>query len=419
MISAIRRRLAQRAGVRDAALSLLVQVTNMVASLVSFMLLSRRLGPGGYGIFVAAYALIGLGVSLATVGPGLAFLQFGMRSSPQDVAGPFFGLLASLEVITITSIVVLAHWLVPSMPLSTVALFTVGELVGVGLTQLASTLRWACEGFAATVGIQVVANVVKVATIVGLDLTHHLTIRSYAIAYMLGSVVLGVVLFGWATHRLKIHRRLGAPQAPHARASLTYTATIWISNAHDSGDKLTMSALNMTRDLGWYSAAYRVFELAVVPLSAVVNSTYRTFLDPRAGDVMRRTVRYTVRAVAYAAVAAVTVALCASWALPYLGGGGFKESAEIARWLAPVLVLRAMCQFPPSALAGLGRTGLRLVAMAFPAVIGITSYVLLIPRYSWRGAVVGTYISDFVAATALWTALYRTHRVRPQPAPAA
>ena len=84
-----RSKVAQKRGtLADGVAGLALELVSLTATLVSFTLLGRQLGPTEYGGLVAMYSLIGIAICLAYVGPGLALLQVGMQKNLDAVARP-------------------------------------------------------------------------------------------------------------------------------------------------------------------------------------------------------------------------------------------------------------------------------------------------------------------------------------------
>ncbi len=172
-----------------------------------------------------------------------------------------------------------------------------------------------------------------------------------------------------------------------------------------ASEKLTAVCPNV--DVGLYSAAYRLVMLAVIPINALVTSSYRTFVDPAVGQHFRRAAKYTLATTVYCTVTAGLLILVAPFALPLVVGDGFDGAVSITRWLAPLMIVRGFTHFPLNAIMGLGHPRVRLVCIAVSATVAMGIYVVLIPSMSWKGAVIGSYVSDTVLAVLAWVMLWR------------
>ncbi len=396
-----------RQALRDGASGLVVEGANLLGTLVFFALVSRRLGPSDFGSFSAMYGLIGISISLAYIGPGLAMLQHSMDGRVSAVSSSFFSIYLLCIAAAIGIVLSLSFLLLPAVPTLTVVAFVIAELVGIALVQTASALRLSVIGFRSTVPLQLVAVAIKVFCVVALSVTGHLSLQSYGITYASLCVVVGAVVFIKVTNALGVQRRLGGLRRDYLGTSVTISSTIWVSNFHNDGDKLVMSANRLGADVGLYAAAYRLSTLSSVPINAVVNSSYRSFLDPAVGKQFNRAIKYTAATILYAIVATGVIFFAAPIAIPLLAGDEFEGAVSIARWLAPLVIVRGFSHFPLNAIMGLGYPRARLVCICIATFMAMTMYVILIPTLSWKGAVIGSYVSDATLGLSAWVMLYR------------
>jgi O-antigen/teichoic acid export membrane protein len=207
------------------------------------------------------------------------------------------------------------------------------------------------------------------------------------------------------------------------KTTLSMSSTFWAWGLHDGGDKLVMSAVEIGPDLGLYAAAYKLVQFTNIPVNALMSSSFRSFLDPTIGNQLKRALKYTAVMTVYTTIAALGIILFAPIALPILVGKSFHGSIAMARWLAPLLIVRGLLIFPGNALVGMGRVHAKFLAYCSSAAVGMTTYILLIPRISWKGGVIGSYVADAFLVTALWVLMFTTHRRNartssPQPEPA-
>lgn len=405
-----------RQALRDGASGLGVEAAQLFGTFLFFALVSRRLGPTDYGSFAAMYSLIGVSLALAHVGPGLAFMQHAMSGRGiKAISSNFFSIYIVLICASVAIVLGLSPLLLPNLSIWTVALFMVAELFGATLVQVARTMRLIVTGFGSTVSLQLLLVAVKTAVVVALYIADALTLRSYGLTYAICCAVIGVVVFVSVTGALHIPRRLGRIRREHLETTLTISSTIWVFNLHNDGDKLTMSARSLGADVGLYAAAYRMVMLAVIPINALVTSSYRTFVDPLVGNHLRRAVKYTLATTIYCTIASVVLIVVAPWALPLVVGDGFSGAVSMTRWLAPLMIVRGLTHFPMSALMGLGHARARLWCITISAVVAMVLYVSLIPSMSWKGAVIGSYCSDAVLAVASWATLWRLRGVPATP----
>jgi O-antigen/teichoic acid export membrane protein len=91
-------------------------------------------------------------------------------------------------------------------------------------------------------------------------------------------------------------------------------------------------------------------------------------------------------------------------------GDEFQGSVTIVRWLAPLVLLRALAIFPLNGLMGLGFARLRTALLLTTAALSLVLYIALVPLWQWKGAAVGTLIGEGALAALAWAFLIRLQR---------
>jgi len=200
-------------------------------------------------------------------------------------------------------------------------------------------------------------------------------------------------------------------RAPHVRSVLLYGLGIGASSAQSDGDKFVLNAAQLQADAGRYGAAYRLMQVALLPVNAFLGSTHLSFLEPDDGprSQLRRATRLSLYALSYAAPAAVGLVVLAPL-VPRVLSEDFSQATLILQLLAPVVVLRGVGGFPMNGLMGLGRNALRTKLLVANAAFSLLLYAALIPRYSWRGAVTATLASEISLCASSWAALFLCER---------
>jgi O-antigen/teichoic acid export membrane protein len=182
----------------------------------------------------------------------------------------------------------------------------------------------------------------------------------------------------------------------------------------NDSDKAFLNGHGFVIDAGFYSAAYRIVQMGLLPVVALTGSTHRRFLEDDAdvpGTHIRRAVRFALPAISYSVLVAA-VLWCLAPYLHFLLGDDFGPSVGMLRWLVLFLPLRASWTVALNALLGLDRPGLRTVVLIISAVISITLYAILVPLYSWKGAVIGTIASELLLAALCWMMVVTVQRSR-------
>jgi O-antigen/teichoic acid export membrane protein len=92
--------------------------------------------------------------------------------------------------------------------------------------------------------------------------------------------------------------------------------------------------------------------------------------------------------------------------LDFLFEEKFKAAIDIVPWLLFLIPLIATSNTPMNGLLGLGLPGKRMMVYLTSALVSLVLYLALIPSFSWKGAVVATFVSEVYLSAAGWTALW-------------
>jgi O-antigen/teichoic acid export membrane protein len=168
-----------------------------------------------------------------------------------------------------------------------------------------------------------------------------------------------------------------------------------------------MTANGLTTDTGLYSAAYRVVMMGLVPIGAFMSASHTKILEQvenEKGHHLRLSARFAAILGVYGLIFSIA-AFFAAPLLPLLVGDAFEDSVEMMRWLSPIVFLRAIGATPVNGLLGLGRMGVRTLVIVAVAAISVVLYIVMIPIWGWKGAVIATMIGEVLNVVTAWTAL--------------
>ena len=177
-------------------------------------------------------------------------------------------------------------------------------------------------------------------------------------------------------------------------------------------DKTMLARLGTLEATGTYAAAFRVVDIAFLPIGSLLAATYARFFQEGVEGV-RATGRFAIQMLklggGYAIVAAAGLYAVAP-VLPAVLGSEYHGAVTAVRWLALLPLLRAIHYFGADALTGAGYQVVRTVILVAVALLNLILNLLLVPRYSWHGAATAVLISNSVLAIGIWTAVWCLRR---------
>jgi O-antigen/teichoic acid export membrane protein len=401
---------------RDTLWASVNEVGRMVSALLVFLVVAKELGPDGYGVFAGAQALAAITATLSSAAVVLFLLQEAVReATPLDEALPIalgLGLAAAALVVGFT--LAIGPFLLPSAPIVVILGLAIVEAGGSAMVAMAAGALQAGLGYASSARVWTVYLFGRTLVVAVLLVIDEVTLTNVVVIQAGFSLLCGAGGLRYALRRLDLRLRIARPHRVHVRRTLSYSATTGAFSLNEDGDKTLMVRLATEFDAGIYAAAYRVLAPVLAPVRALVTASHTRFLadDPSIkGQHQRRAVQYTLAAGAYGVLATAALVLLADVVMDVLGSG-FDAAATVLRWVAPLVLLRTLGLFPFNALLGLRKNLLRTVIVGTSAAVNLGSNLVLIPRYSWKGAAAATLASETVFLAFTWIAVVVHQRRR-------
>ena len=398
--------------VQDALWVALGQVLRIGIQAVYFVLIARALGARDYGAYAGVLALVAIAAPFASLGTGNLLIKHVSRDRrrfPQLwgqalAVTVFTGLLLLGAVITVGW-----FWLPSSIPLRLVLVLGASDLIFARFVDIGAQAYQAHDRLPRTAVLQLLLSPLRLvaAAILILETTSP-TALQWGSAYLLSSVA------GAALAVTLVIRDLGRPTlnlrhiGAEWREGALFAITLSAQSTTNDIDKIMLARLAALEAAGVYAAAYRVVDMAFLPVGALLVATYGRFFKHGVRG-MRATAAYGRRLLsvgaAYSLGAAVGLYFLAP-ALPVLLGREYDPAVGAVRLLAVLPLLKAIHYFGADALTGAGYQGLRTGLLLCVAAINVLLNLWLIPLYSWRGAVAATVIADGLLAIAIWIAVW-------------
>jgi O-antigen/teichoic acid export membrane protein len=393
---------------------LVFELVTLVGTILSFTLLGRTLGAAGYGGYASLYAIVGPLVTLASAGVVLAVLQHIVRDRE-----PIAETARSCLTITIllgSALTVVgagaAAFIIEGLTAIAILSILLTEFVTAPIVQVSASTVQAVTGFTDSVKLRLQLVIGRTVILVVLFASDALTVGSLGVAMLAFSAVLALrslrqvgARYGFRFVPVRMHVR-------HLKTNGLYSAAISASALNNDGDKLVMAANRLVVDTGLYAAAYRVVSFGMIPITSLVAVSHRRFLEHEEGvrgQHLRRSLKFGAVGGGFGLLFGIGLFLGAPL-LPLLMGDQFEGSVPMVRWLSPTVMLRALAMFSLNGLMGLNRVALRTVLIVINAVVAMALYIVLIPRYGWEGAAIGTLISELLVTTSTWWVLVACQR---------
>jgi O-antigen/teichoic acid export membrane protein len=387
----------------------------LVIQAAYFVLIARSLGPDAYGAFVTVVAMAALLGPFSGLGTATLFIK-NVRSGKRK-ASICWGNGILLTVLSGTLLCCLGAGLSVLLHLKTVpfvvTIVCVADLILLKVTELAAFGFTAMDQMKQTSIQSVVVSLLRLAGIVALVVTvHPVTLDLWVLTYLLTTVL------GMLYALIKAGQLWGRPVVDlqalreDAAEGVFFSVSGSATTIYNDIDKIMLSRLAELAATGLYSAAYRVIDVTMTPVRSLAAAAYPHFF--RKGlDGMARTYPYALSLIAktsiYGAITSAGLWLTAP-ILPYILGHQYQAVVPAVRWLALIPLLRCIHSFMADSLSGAGLQRIRTGIQVFVAFINIGVNVVVLPRYSWRGAAWTSLGCDGLLVAIFWSTAFHYRR---------
>ena len=372
-----------------------------------FIIIARCLGPGQYGGFIAATALTGVISPFVGLGCGALLIKNVARERPLFREYWGNGLLMTFVsgcVLTLLTIGICRLILPRSIPMLAITLISISDLVFVKLLDIAACTFQAVERLSGNAQLNVLVSLTRLLGIASLALSvSHPGVMAWSAVYLAGSVVAAMISLVWVSFslgrpKLALHRLRG-----EGVEGFYFSVSLSAQTIYNDIDKTMVARLATLEAAGVYAAAYRLIDVAFIPVRALLSAAYPGFFR-NGQDGLEATCRYgrrlLGRIIPYSLFASSALLLGAPF-VPRILGHQYAGVTEALRWLAILPVLKTLHFFIADALAGAGRQGIRTLVHIGVAVFNVAVNLWIIPAYGWRGAAWSSIASDGLLALGL------------------
>lgn len=205
---------------------------------------------------------------------------------------------------------------------------------------------------------------------------------------------------------LMVHREFGISHMPpwgvpwrKILEGIPFALSNGSMRLYTDADKSLLARLDTLSSAGAYSAAYRIVDMATVPVqSLLIAASPRFFREGAAG--VRNAFVYVAKILPVPLLITVVISFSIFFLadfLPLLLGGSYDAAVPALRWLAwmPIVLLFRMCL--QSLLGVSGHQKKALIIIALGALLNIGLNLCFIPIYGWHGAVITTYLVEMLS----------------------
>ena len=373
-----------------------------------FIMLARFLGTENYGAFVSVTALGGLFRPFASCGTGDLLIKNVSRN--RNVFSEYWG--NSLFVITVsglifTSLLVLIHDYVlpPRISLLVILIISISDLIFTLVIDTAGKAFIAINKVSIAAQIGILFSLKNLCAIVALVLCFkERNLITWSLLYFAFTLLAASITFILANRIIAAPKLALSKLKSEWREGFYFSIGLSAETVNQNIDKTMLARLSTLNATGVYSAAYRLIDIAFIPVQSLMGAAYAKFFQKGIAGV-RGSINFAIRlsgiSALYGIIAGLGIYFLAP-VVPYILGNDYAGVVAALRWLAPLPFLMSLQYFAADTLTGAGFQGVRSGVQITTALFNFLLNLWLIPLYSWKGAAWSSLTSDGLKMIILW-----------------
>ena len=379
-------------------------------SLLVVGILTRSLGPEGFGQYSAIFAYLYIFTAIADLGLYTFMVREISRTSEPVQERKIASKIFTLRLFAVVALIVVADLVIFAFPyplkvkigVLIASLFSVGSslvqvLVGIFQKYLRLYLVSMSDIIARLVQLGALALLIKFET--GL-------LWFVAVVVLTEAVHFGLI-FGFSRRMVRVRPVIDLEYFHHAlKTALPIAVSLVLVLIYFKLDTVMLSVMKPARDVGIYSAAYKVLE-AIIFLPAIYIGLVMPLLSGfavRSKPEFIKTFRSAFNVITiFAFYFSAYIFLMSDWIVKAIGGGAFTQASPVLKILSVAILLIFFGNLGGNAIIALNLQKKAMWIYLSGAVINVGLNLILIPRYSYFAAASTTVITEiFITLLMFW-----------------
>ncbi|MGE5318174.1 MAG: flippase [Chloroflexota bacterium] len=384
-------------------------IFSLLANLAVVILLTRVLGPEGYGLYTAVLVIPLLVVSFFQMGirPSTVYMIGSGRNNPDLVvsavvstliltgtAGMFFSGIAYILMYKTGYTPLLVSMALVTIPMRLAAIYAGGVFLAKEEMKKANLMNWL------TALLMLVFAVILV-------WLFKLRVAGALAGLLFSNLIVSVYAINLLYKEYKVSISLRNPLIKQMlKLGVVYASSFLIIQLNYRVDIVLLQWLSDKRETGLYSLGVAVAELlwqiplaiGIVVMTRSANSNDQSLMNENTARLLRLSIVAGV-------VLSVFIFILAPFIIPLVFSSKFDGSVQIIQTILPGIIMVIMYRILSGRLSGLGKPQVAIKAFIPALILNVIFNFLLIPNLGGVGAAISTNISYFVG-TIIYVILY-------------
>jgi O-antigen/teichoic acid export membrane protein len=386
-------------------------VFSLICGLLLSVLLTRELGPEGFGLFSSLVVIPVIVVSITNLGiRGATIFLLGQKKyGEKEIISAIMALLvlSSLAGIIISFIayqvyddpgftLLLISLVLAVIPFRLAVIYIGGIFIGKEEIKKANQLNWPI-------------NLVNLALAAVLVWGMKYDVTGAVIAGLIANIAVAVYSFIELRKCCRISVGFNFPIIKKLFGmGILYSASFFIIQLNYRIDIILLEKMKDLQEVGFYSLGVNIAEqLWQIPMAVSIVLFSRTANAENPSEMTSRTLRLARASLILAVLVSIGIVVIAPWIVPAVFGKEFLPSVILLQMVLPGIVMLVIFRVLSGQLSGMGKPQLSIYIFVPALILNIVLNLLLIPGYGGLGAAIATNISYLFGAIGYWIVFAR------------
>ncbi|PKN43390.1 MAG: hypothetical protein CVU60_03270 [Deltaproteobacteria bacterium HGW-Deltaproteobacteria-18] len=386
------------------------QLAMMVMQAVYFIIIARSLSPEGYGSYLSVLALVSFFMVFSAFGSErLMIRDISLNRNKFNIywGSALLSLFLLCLVVIFLIVIIGKYFFENNIDIKLLLFIAISDCLFAQIVNIHSYAFQAMQKINYMGFCKILLSFCRlISVIVFLYYSSTLTAEAWAIFNLIASFfgALFVTIFAIKCNGLPI---LNLYYFKNIFSGLSFAATSSAVYASNDIDKVMLSSIVGQSAVGIYGAAYKLINISFTPILSLLISTYAIFFEKSTVSikaVFDYAFKLSIVALPFGLIISISILFFAP-VVPFILGDKYASSVTAMRLLSFLPVIKIFQYFGGDALTALNMQNHRLSVVVISTAINVILNFVLIPLYSWKGAILSTLICDLFIALSIWTLL--------------
>jgi len=376
-------------------------LVKIIIQSILFISLARFLGVENFGLFSIYIAMAGLFCSFDALGAGSVLLKKISRNRDSFKNNALTVILIHIvcACFLIFCYLGIVNTIFDKITFMTSFKFALSELLFYSLILLQNQIYQALNKFSLIVMNNIGLSLVRLLSILTFGYFSDFSIgidelaSVYLFATLIWFLISVIIFFNKCRISTEVHK---GEVIPIIQEGIHFSLSKLAAVGNSEVDKGMIGQIKGASEAGIYSASSKIINMVMVPVNTVFSVTMPKYFKYGAEGITRNyqfSLKFVPYLLLYATISGLLILSFADFAVVLLGDS-YGDVTVALKYLAFFPFLKVISTSLADTIAGAGFQASKSKAQLISLIVNVSLNIILIPLYSWLGAIISIFISE-------------------------